>query len=64
MVRHGGGKLGPLAGRIVMETVHAAIAEASPSIIKNAAWGPDARLNPSRRDRYTFADLIRFAGLA
>jgi hypothetical protein len=64
MVRHGGRKLGPLAGRIVMETVHAAIAEAEPSIIKNPAWGPDARLNPSRQGRYTFPDLIRFAGLA
>jgi hypothetical protein len=57
-----GQHLGPLASRIVMETIHAAIEE-SPVSILTADWVPDPTLNPSNADRYTLSDLIAFAGL-
>ncbi|NGO54050.1 hypothetical protein [Allomesorhizobium camelthorni] len=65
-VRNRGLKLGPLGGRIVMETLHAAVAEARPSILRppgGGQWQPDPRLNPSSPTRYTFGDLIAFSGL-
>lgn len=58
-----GMRLGPVGSRIVMETVHAAIEAAQPSIIATH-WKPDPGLRPSADDRYTFADLISFAGLS
>ncbi|MCV9999760.1 hypothetical protein OE766_16085 [Pararhizobium sp. YC-54] len=58
----GGQHLGPLASRIVMETIHAAIEESSPSIL-NDTWVPEPKLRPSDAGRYTLADLIAFAGL-
>lgn len=57
-----GQRLGPLGSRIVMETVHAAIEESSPSILAGN-WQPDPRLQPSTPDKYTLPDLIAFSGL-
>ncbi|WP_455269620.1 peroxidase family protein [Rhizobium herbae] len=58
----GGQHLGPLGSRIVMETIHAAIEESSPSILAGK-WVPEPKLAPSDAHRYTLADLIAFAGL-
>ncbi|URK86701.1 hypothetical protein LP421_20915 [Rhizobium sp. RCAM05350] len=58
----GGQHLGPLGSRIVMETIHAAIEESSPSILAGK-WEPEPKLAPSDAHRYTLADLIAFAGL-
>lgn len=66
-VKAGGCRLGPLASRIVMETLHAAIEQACPSILdpsRDRVWRPDPRLRPASPERYTFPDLIAFAGLA
>ena len=60
-------KLGPLGSRIVMETLHAAISEAEPSILRSPdgqQWRPDERLRSASPANYTFADLIAFSGLA
>ncbi|CAN5507972.1 heme peroxidase family protein [soil metagenome] len=65
--RQDGKRLGPLASRIVMETLHAAIQAARPSIINDQQkvdWKPDARLHGTYTDYFRLADLIRFAGLA
>lgn len=58
-----GMRLGPMGSRIVMETVHAATEAAQPSIL-TTRWKPDPGLKPAAGDRYTFADLISFAGLS
>jgi hypothetical protein len=64
-VRQAGLRLGPLASRIIMETLHAAIEEASPSILaKGGRWRPDARFNSASQSHYSFPDLIHLAGLA
>lgn len=57
-----GESLGPLASRIVMETIHAAIEESSPSILLDD-WIPEPKLGPSDERRYTLSDLIAYAGL-
>jgi hypothetical protein len=63
-VRSQGKCLGPLGSRIVMETLHAAIENAAPSILTEAApWRPSPKLCPTSPAEYTFADLIRFASL-
>lgn len=56
-------RLGPMGSRIVMETVHAAIESAQHSIL-STRWKPNGDLKPTADDRYTFADLIAFAGLS
>jgi hypothetical protein len=73
--QQGGRRLGAFGSRIVVETLHAAIAAASPSILTGArglggahglaggGWRPDARLRPARPDRYSLRDLVVFAGL-
>ncbi|MBD9373052.1 hypothetical protein IB238_10515 [Rhizobium sp. ARZ01] len=58
-----GMRLGPMGSRIVMETVHAAIEAAQYSIFASR-WKPNPKLMPATADRYTFADLISFAGLS
>lgn len=58
-----GMRLGPVGSRIVMETLHAAIEAARPSIL-GSGWRPDPRLRPSQPERYSFPDLIAFAGLS
>ena len=67
LVRNQGSKLGPLGSRIVMETLHAAVEAAEPSILRSSdrsGWSTDPRLRPSSPPRYSFADLVRFSGLA
>jgi hypothetical protein len=56
-----GEKLGPFAGRLVLEVFHALI-EASPVSILDA---PDWRsqLPSQTSSRFTLADLVAFAGL-
>ena len=67
--QQGGRRLGAFGSRIVGETLHAAIAAASPSILAGDgrrpehSWRPDPRLRPSRPDRYGLRDLVAFAGL-
>jgi hypothetical protein len=67
--QQGGRRLGAFTSRIVAETLHAAIAAASPSILARdggrpeIAWRPDPRLRPGRPDRYGLRDLVAFAGL-
>jgi hypothetical protein len=66
--QQGGRRLGAFVSRIVAETLHAAIAAATPSILGRAtsgggAWRPDPRLGPSRPDAYGLRDLVAFAGL-
>jgi hypothetical protein len=66
-VRSDGKCLGPLGSRIVMETLHAAIDYATPSILTESGhspWRPDPRLRPASPVEYTFPDLIRFASLS
>ncbi len=56
----GGNRLGPLGGRIVMETLHAAI-EASPnSILADPGWRPT--LPSVNGNFFTMPDLVAFAG--
>jgi hypothetical protein len=65
-VRCAGMRLGPLGSRIVMETIHAAIGAACPSILRSdgkLAWAPDPRLSPTHANKYTYIDLIAFGGL-
>jgi hypothetical protein len=60
----GGRSLGPLGSRIVMETLHAAIDAARPSILDEGdGWRCDSRLEPQEERRYAFADLLEFSGL-
>jgi hypothetical protein len=60
----GGRSLGPLGSRIVMETLHAAIEAARPSILDEGdGWRCDSRLEPQEERRYAFADLLEFSGL-
>lgn len=59
-VKAGGRHLGPFVGRIVMETIHAAIAASEISILDGNGWTPT--LPRAERDRFTFADLVAFAG--
>lgn len=66
--QQGGRRLGAFGSRIVGETLHAAIAAASPSILAKPGlapdgWHPDPRLRPSRPDHYGLRDLVAFAGL-
>ncbi len=67
--QQGGRRLGAFGSRIVGETLHAAIAAASPSILAGdggrpaLSWRPDPRLRPARPDRYGLRDLVAFAGL-
>jgi hypothetical protein len=67
--QQGGRRLGAFGSRIVGETVHAAIAAASPSMLAGDgrrpghAWRPDPRLRPARPDHYGLRDLVAFAGL-
>jgi hypothetical protein len=59
--RAGGRHLGPFGGRIVMETIHAAIEASSVSILDGNSWVPT--LGPrARSGQFTFADLVAFAG--
>lgn len=53
------GKLGDLCGRIVMETLHAAIELATPSIIKRS--GEDLPYVPNDIERRTLLDVIEIA---
>lgn len=65
-VRKGGMRLGALGSRIVMETIHAAIAATCPTILSadgKLGWGPECRLKPVHADKYTYIDAIGFAGL-
>ncbi|BCG98784.1 hypothetical protein MesoLj131b_07840 [Mesorhizobium sp. 131-2-5] len=57
-------KLGPLGSRIVMETLHAAVSAAEPSILDPSVqpWRPDPRLHPSS-ESYALPNLIAFSGL-
>jgi hypothetical protein len=56
----GGQKLGPLGGRIVMETLHAAIDASDDSILNDGSWRPSLpRVNESF---FTMPDLLAFAG--
>lgn len=66
--QQGGRRLGAFGSRIVAETLHAAIAAASPSVLARPGpgrelWRPDPRLRPARPDRYGLRDLVAFAGL-
>ncbi len=66
--QQGGRRLGAFGSRIVGETLHAAIAAASPSILARPGtgrdlWRPDPRLRPARPDHYGLRDLVAFAGL-
>ena len=67
--QQGGRRLGAFGSRIVGETVHAAIAAASPSMLAGdgrrpeLSWRPDPRLRPARPDHYGLRDLVAFAGL-
>ena len=67
--QQGGRRLGAFGSRIVGETLHAAIAAASPSMLAGdegrpgLSWRPDPRLRPSRPDHYGLRDLVAFAGL-
>lgn len=65
-VRNCGLKLGPLGARIVMESLHAAIEFADPSIIDpdgRVRWLPDPCLEPSGTTEYSLMDLLKFARL-
>lgn len=53
-------RLGPLGGRLVMETVHAAIEESPDSILSVARWRPT--LPSAHPDIFTMPDLIAFSG--
>jgi len=55
----GGNKLGPLGGRILMETLYAAIERSTPSILSKPDWRPS--LPAARKDRFTIPDLILFS---
>jgi hypothetical protein len=55
-----GNHLGPLGGRVVMETLHAAIEAGEISILKDADWRP--HLPSVKADDFTIVDLIAFAG--
>ncbi len=56
----GGNHLGPLGGRVVMETLHAAIDAGDMSILKDSDWRP--HLPSVKADDFTIVDLIAFAG--
>jgi hypothetical protein len=61
---HGGRRLGPLASRIVMETLHAAVQAAKDSIIGDGgaiSFTADPCLGCADPSRFTLADLIRVA---
>lgn len=55
-----GRHLGPFGGRIVMETMHAAIEASSCSILDGTGWKPT--LPRALCDQFTFADLVAFSG--
>jgi hypothetical protein len=55
-----GDHLGPLGGRIVMETLHAAIDASEVSILKDPAWRP--HLPSVAEGDFTMVDLIAFSG--
>ncbi|GAB2176732.1 peroxidase family protein [Dongia sp. agr-C8] len=59
-VQTGGRHLGSFVGRIVMETLHAAIDASEISILDGSGWTPT--LPRAEPDRFTFADLVAFAG--
>jgi hypothetical protein len=54
-----GRRLGPLGGRIVMETLHAAIAASADSIVADPDWAPS--LPSANADRFTVPDLILYS---
>jgi hypothetical protein len=56
----GAGRLGPLAGRVLMETLHAAIEAAPDNIISNKAWQPS--LPRASAPYFTMMDLLLIAG--
>jgi hypothetical protein len=56
----GAGRLGPLAGRVLMETLHAAIEAAPDNIISNQAWQPT--LPRASAPYFTMMDLLLVAG--
>jgi hypothetical protein len=66
-VREGGNRLGPLAGRIVAETLSAAVEASGTGMIEHGRlnnFEPDPLLLPGgshRTDRYDYADLVRLA---
>jgi hypothetical protein len=68
-VQQGSRRLGAFGSRIVGETLDAAVAASSPSMLAGdgrrpeLSWRPDPRLRPSRPDRYGLRDLVAFAGL-
>jgi hypothetical protein len=56
----GAGRLGPLGGRVLMETLHAAIEAIPDNILSNKAWKP---ILPRADVRYfTMTDLLLVAG--
>ena len=57
----GGQHLGPFGGRIVMETIHAAIEASSISILDDNGWKPTLGAR-AHCGQFTFADLVAFAG--
>lgn len=60
----GGDRLGPLGGRIVAETLNAAIEASGTDMInagKREPFFPDPCLGPTHPDRYDYADLVRLA---
>jgi hypothetical protein len=54
-----GRRLGPLGGRMVMETFHAAISASAESILANPGWGPS--LPSAQSGQFTMPDLILFS---
>lgn len=61
---HGGGRLGPLASRIVVETIHAAIESAPNNIISSPPFQVLDGIAAPNRTRFTLADLVNAANLA
>jgi hypothetical protein len=53
-----GRHLGPFGGRIVMETIHAAIEASDISILDGKKWAPSF----ATRGHFTFADMVAFSG--
>lgn len=59
-ILHDGECLGPMASRIVMETLHASIEASDHSILRERDWAP--KLPRQRQDRFTLADVALFSG--
>jgi hypothetical protein len=56
----GGSRLGPFGSRLIMETMHAALASAPDSIVCDEDWRPT--LPASERGTFSMSDLIVFTG--